>query len=461
MGLYRVSKELTPVTTSNFYERKFNDTGVYFFQTQSRNPDEKHICIVQVEESNRDFKIDIKDDTFDPICLTIEEGDRVWFSWTKETCKNKHCIFEIEFPTPDHSPEDPYREKENGFRWSEPTKNGLMSHRFLKSGIYYFSDQNEDESASYIGIIIVKQKLINHDIIVKSDTFEMDKDILQIEAGHKVWWKWDKQQLQTQIKFIDATLVGDKKLNTNRCKSFGVCDGIKSSAFAKLGFHCVKITKPGVYYYSVQIESNKRIATIVAYSPEKDHKVEISDAEIKPNIITINPFDRVWFLWNNTKNSHNIRQVTHKNTLIENGFMSGALTESPGAYCQSFEKPGIYYFHSDGIKNCFGAIVVVPESNIQPIRVSEDNIEPDPLVANINDLVIWILPSEQEYDIVPIKSTQDLIDYPKKAEKTFARKYFCTNMKEQGVFHFASPSFNNVFHKKDRVQHAYSVRKIH
>ena len=61
---------------------------------------------------------------------------------------------------------------------------------------------------------------------------------------------------------------------------------------------------------------------------------------------------------------HNIRQVTHQDQLMKNGFLSGAMMEPPGAYMHTFNEQGIFYFHSDGLKNCLGAVVVVPEPTV-------------------------------------------------------------------------------------------------
>ncbi len=32
------------------------------------------------------------------MAITIEEGDRVWFGWSKQKCAQKHCIYEILLP---------------------------------------------------------------------------------------------------------------------------------------------------------------------------------------------------------------------------------------------------------------------------------------------------------------------------------------------------------------------------
>ena len=52
-GLYRTSKELVISTCTNFFEKTFNQSGIYYFETESKYHGQKHICIVVVIESNK------------------------------------------------------------------------------------------------------------------------------------------------------------------------------------------------------------------------------------------------------------------------------------------------------------------------------------------------------------------------------------------------------------------------
>jgi len=47
-----------------------------------------------------------------------------------------------------------------------------MSHEFFKPGVYYFSDQNQQEAAEYVGTIIVKPKQKEHYIELTTKGFE-------------------------------------------------------------------------------------------------------------------------------------------------------------------------------------------------------------------------------------------------------------------------------------------------
>lgn len=33
---------------------------------------------------NREYKIEVRDSTFQPQIMVIEEGDRIWWEWTKD-----------------------------------------------------------------------------------------------------------------------------------------------------------------------------------------------------------------------------------------------------------------------------------------------------------------------------------------------------------------------------------------
>ncbi len=74
---------VTPATTGS-YRRTFDEPGVYYFETEARSQQQKNVCIVEVIKAHRDHVVDIFDNKFSPGRITIEEGDRVWFTWNKE-----------------------------------------------------------------------------------------------------------------------------------------------------------------------------------------------------------------------------------------------------------------------------------------------------------------------------------------------------------------------------------------
>jgi hypothetical protein len=107
-GIFRTSGELALPTLSNSYKKRFDDIGVFYFETEARNPDQKHVCIIEVKQSYSEHLVEIFDNKFSPARITIEEGDRVWFSWTKDKCMKKHCIYQIHPPSPEHPTDQAY-----------------------------------------------------------------------------------------------------------------------------------------------------------------------------------------------------------------------------------------------------------------------------------------------------------------------------------------------------------------
>lgn len=46
---------LVPASCSAFYKRNFKEPGLYYFQTEARNYEQKNICLVEVYQSYRYF----------------------------------------------------------------------------------------------------------------------------------------------------------------------------------------------------------------------------------------------------------------------------------------------------------------------------------------------------------------------------------------------------------------------
>ena len=52
------------------------------------------------------------------------------------------------------------------------SKQGLLSHVFSEPGVFYYSDQNFQEAAEYIGTVIVKPKPKEHRVMVTENGFD-------------------------------------------------------------------------------------------------------------------------------------------------------------------------------------------------------------------------------------------------------------------------------------------------
>lgn len=64
------------------------------------------------------------------------------------------------------------------------SKQGLLSHEFYTPGVYYYSDQNFQEAAEYIGTIIVKPKQKEHYVDLTEKGFTQGKRFFnKVELG--------------------------------------------------------------------------------------------------------------------------------------------------------------------------------------------------------------------------------------------------------------------------------------
>ena len=244
------------------------------------------------------------------------------------------------------------------------------------------------------------------------------------------------------IRLYNADLVYDKKIPKDTCKLFGDCDQLESKALLKTGVYSFRVRKPGVYYFLYKNDENRgEIITITAPSSPKDHKLIITDTEGIPNVLNIHPEDRVWFTWDDSKRAHNIRQVNHQNQIITDGFLSGALMESPATFVQSFEELGIFYYRSDNSKGILGAIVVVPEPQIEHVYVDTSIPDPDPVRIRVNDVVIWEFNQRQSTNLVLISSNEDFQTYEDKVKQRIPTTFISKSFKDPGVFHFLCPPY--------------------
>lgn len=94
---------------------------------------------------------------------------------------------------------------------------------------------------------------------------------------------------------------------------------------------------------------------------------------------------------------------------------------------------------------------------IQVIHVTNDFIEPDPIVANVFDAILWVFPTIQTHELVEIKTQNDLLTYPLKAQEIISRRCLSRSFKDANIYHFASPSFNKALKKEEKDSKGYKV----
>ena len=64
---------------------------MYYFQTEALGQAEPSTCIVHVREVQREYKIEVLDEMFQPAIVVIEQGDRIWWHWKKDDVGHTEC----------------------------------------------------------------------------------------------------------------------------------------------------------------------------------------------------------------------------------------------------------------------------------------------------------------------------------------------------------------------------------
>ena len=93
-----------------------------------------------------------------------------------------------------------------------------MSCEFFKAGVYYFSDQNFQEAAEYIGTIIVKPK--QKEVFAELTESGFNPDLVYAQTGDRIWWTWNGEACVNSKKpQLFALMETDTCLNPMSRKS--------------------------------------------------------------------------------------------------------------------------------------------------------------------------------------------------------------------------------------------------
>ncbi|XP_076447663.1 uncharacterized protein LOC143284653 isoform X3 [Babylonia areolata] len=434
-------------TTNGTHRQTFNRPGLHYFRTEGAEPGKTHLCIVCVHAVSREYRIEILDRSFQPMILLIEEGDRVWFSWDRFKCKKSHSVYQIEPPGMDHNDDDAYEPAQDGFKWTTPSKQGLMSYRFDKVGVFYFSDQNFEEAAEYIGTIIVKPKQREHVVKLQQNGFA--PDLLRVMTGDRVWWLWDGQAISDVGQGL-LLLEEDKVLNplsrknnsAEQSEHYQDLDAACSQLLTRVGASTMHFTTVGVYTYKLSDVGDTFNSCSVLVNPgSKNHTVHLTDNGFEPKVITVNCNDRVWWVWQSGKRQHNVVQVSHQGLPIPGGFCSGQPRDSPSAFAHQFSTPGVYYFISKSLPQVFGAVVVSTRPQVHEVMVKDSELKPDPVTVQLNDVVAWVFGSPRQFDVTLVKSVDEVLDTGTTHRAIAPRRCFARGISHTGTCHFKSKSF--------------------
>jgi hypothetical protein len=93
-------------------------------------------------------------------------------------------------------------------------------------------------------------------------------DILTVEAGDRVWWKWQKPASIT-VRLSEANLLFDNKIKLNQCETHGKCEQLEENALSRACVYSYRIREPGCYYFLISNDVLSSITTVIATSAQK------------------------------------------------------------------------------------------------------------------------------------------------------------------------------------------------
>ncbi|OAF69324.1 hypothetical protein A3Q56_02948 [Intoshia linei] len=455
--------------------RQFNHAGIFYFVSYISNTI-NHVCSVNIRPRYREHLITVVDGSFNKSAITIETGDRVWWKWDGLMNQNKHNIYEINLPCLNHPTDASFAMKMDGFHWINPSIAGLVSQTFNHSGVYYFSDYNDECAADYIGTIIVKNSCSNYYFNVNNDGFE-DMNVI-IKNNDSIWFQWGHcTKRDINIKKIDTCVYEDSMNDENKI----ITDQkeIQEYKISNLQFDCkynmINFTNVGLVNLSIdnheQTKSNvsvivkecsrawRRVGLLnilramgcafdLSYKNimgsihpqsisklalfllikifKKEHKIVLNDYGISPQVLSVYEGDRILWEWLNYGKSHNIVQVNHCGERIVDGFCSGSPIEPPSAFSCLMEDTGVIYYReykhlyfdkkiiSDRNPKIIGAIVVNKFPKVNVVNVKDNKPETNPILINMGDMVVWNFFEYKMYDLKKFHSDLPLTKLPTK-----------------------------------------------
>eukprot|EP00117_Sycon_ciliatum_P009238 scpid88123/ scgid4651/ len=90
--------------TSGTYQEVFSEPGEYCFTSEaSLDGTARHLCIVAVQRTVKEWLVNVSDNGFSPALLEITSEDRVWFCWEKKQCKKGQYVVRMLDGMPEES----------------------------------------------------------------------------------------------------------------------------------------------------------------------------------------------------------------------------------------------------------------------------------------------------------------------------------------------------------------------
>ncbi|XP_071807417.1 uncharacterized protein [Asterias amurensis] len=460
-GIVKTTGGTSVPMQSGSYKHEFLNPGLFYFQSEGSENGAMQLCIVHVKATQRHHYIEVTDRRFNPRLITITQGDRVWWLWDRFKCKKKHRILQVDIPTGQGVPDPFPRPVKGGFCSDAPSRAGMLSHIFHDAGVYYYCDNNYEDNREYLGVVIVKPRAKEHHIEVTAEGFYPDLSV--ISSGDRIWWSWDVDRIQESFSVmqVDSCVASDNKILPEvDCNNF--CKHLTKEAAAmvtNIGMATVQLNTPGVYHYRVSDTANNVGCCSVIVNPgQKDHCIAVSDMGFEPKVLTIHPGDRVWWIWEDTKLQHNIIQVSHQGHPIKDGFCSGFPQDSPAAFVSQLSTGAVVYFQSAGLPKMYGAVVMVEQAQVHQVLVSKNHLQPDPVLAQMDDCVAWVWPVLRKHGLTQLTNTQQVFELQTYTQDIVTPRRCCAlRFSNPGVYHYYSKAFSN---KTDKFMYEHSSKTV-
>ncbi|CAF4237631.1 unnamed protein product [Rotaria socialis] len=458
-GLYTVEQpsELTisRPQPKGCFRKTFTEFGTSFLfrLTDTNRIHDIIACIVKSK-----FKvsyIDITNDNIQPNIISIEQHDSIIFQWNTT---EKQSVQQIQPFTVDQTNQTSIEMKTVGkdFFWpNEPSSRGYMIHRFDETGIFCFKT-----ATNQIGTIVVAPKINIHSfpifgdqLILKMNTY----DFIQFE------WKMSESEDDPLLITIDAnsSVVPDTAGGLTGIFDCSMHKCVKVEPFFRQYFHTceafvLNIPQHGLYNFAYSDSRDDVLLSTIVESTVTNHRVTSNERNtFEPHTLVINRNDQVWFN-SRSKNLVNIHRTDeYGNYLDVNKPIFQPQLNSVNCFMQQFQQTGIYYFSTDAVldqekkasKSPPLAIVVLPEIRFHYKLIRSSDFDPDAIITNINDFVVWQFEQIIRYGLIQLRANETLEDLVSCHDRAVAgrnRQCLAVECIMLGTFFFANPEFERV-----------------
>uniref|UniRef100_A0A1I8IMI5 REJ domain-containing protein n=1 Tax=Macrostomum lignano TaxID=282301 RepID=A0A1I8IMI5_9PLAT len=178
--------------------------------------------------SEREHRVRIRDDGFDPPITFISVGDRVWFEWGgggSDICQFRHAPFEI---SADRSGPE-FKPTQAAYRWQRASRCGLMAHDFLRiikpdatCYVSHFADLSAAtvgklrRRSGKLGSIVVSVRPAQVEVRV-DEAGRFQPDFLSLSVGDSVLLEL---QGEANKRLTDLKLVGGTALSNDEVENW-------------------------------------------------------------------------------------------------------------------------------------------------------------------------------------------------------------------------------------------------